>query len=79
VGEKRFFTLVAVIFLVFSLTSINYLCAGGGENIKQWSSQLSDRKERAAAKNKLILAKEKATDELMSALKGEHVKFFCES
>ncbi len=69
-------TLVPVGFmlLVFSLLSASSLCAGENENIKQWIGQLSDRRERAAAKQNLIKARERATPELLNVLNDEYAK-----
>ncbi len=74
--QNRLFVLVTVVFLVFSLLPINYLYGGENENIKEWINRLSDRRERVAAKNMLIKAKEAATAELINALKDEHTKSF---
>ncbi|UCH12166.1 MAG: HEAT repeat domain-containing protein [Candidatus Omnitrophota bacterium] len=72
--QNRFFVLVTVISLVFLLLPVNYLYGGENENIKGWINQLSDRRERATAKNMLIKAKEAATAELINVLEDEHAK-----
>ena len=70
----RILFLLGTIILVFSLMPVNHLYAGQDENIKQWIKQLSDGRERAEAKGRLIKAKGVATAELLNTLEGEHLK-----
>lgn len=71
---NKIFILVWVVLLIFSLLPAYSLSADKKENIKEWIAQLSDRRERTEAKNKLIKAKGEAADELLTTLKDEYTK-----
>lgn len=72
--HDKIFVWAGIALLVFSLLPPHSLYAGENENIKKWISQLSDRRQRPGAKSKLIQADERATGQLIIALKDEHAK-----
>lgn len=71
--NKRFFILATVLLLLFLCLSTSYLYAGESQKVKQWINQLSSGRERIVAKKHLIEAGDRATPELIYALKNESI------